>query len=427
MTTTPQASLPAAGIAALDDAERGAVRVIHTSDWHAGKTVRGRLRDDEHAAALGQIAAYTAASEADLVIVAGDLFDTAAPPARAERTVYEALLALVRTGAAVAVTAGNHDHPDRLAAVAPVFDGAGVTLRARPAGPDDGGIATFATRSGVEAVVALVPFVPQRRIVTAQHLICGTVAANTGLYRERMAAIFETLAERFRPDTANILTAHAFFAAAARDGAGERAAHFIDDYAVPSTALPASVQYAALGHVHRAQSIPAACPAWYCGSPLALDFGEADPAKWVLCVDIDPGAPARVTRLPLTAGRAMRTLAGTLDELASAAETDETDDWLRIVVNGDARAGLAADVRDLFGDRAVDVRASSRQRPDTRRRHSTAASPRELFEQYLNAAGAADPDVLALFDRLLDEDATTGDADTPAGIAGAAVTEGRLL
>ena len=418
-------TIPTAGQAAVDAAKRGAVRILHTSDWHAGKTVRGRPRDVEHGAVLAQIAGYAAAGDVDLVIVAGDLFDSAAPPARAEQTVYEGLLALTATQAAVAVTAGNHDHPDRLAAVAPLLDGAGVTLVARPAGADNGGVAVFETRSGVDAVVALCPFVPQRRIVNAQHLICGTAATNAGRYRDRMARIFETLAGRFREDTANVLTAHAFFAAAARDGAGERAAHFIDDYAVPAEALPAAAQYAALGHVHRAQKIPAACPAWYCGSPLALDFGEADPGKCVLMVDIDPAMPARVTRLPLTAGRGMRTVEGELDTLAALAENDETDDWLRVVVTGDAQAGLASRVRDMFGDRAVDVRASAARRPTPRRRIA-AGGPRDLFEQYLRSAGAHDPAVLVLFDRLLDDDTqpdtdntdnATGNTDnTPVGL-----------
>ena len=93
----------------------GAVRVLHTSDWHVGKAIRGRSRAAEHQAVLAEIAGVAEREDVDLVIVAGDLFDTAAPTPEAERIVYRALLDLAAGGRPVVVVAGNHDSAARLA------------------------------------------------------------------------------------------------------------------------------------------------------------------------------------------------------------------------------------------------------------------------------------------------------------------------
>src|SRR5213596_2801936 len=98
------------------------MKLLHTSDWHVGKLLRGRSRADEHREVLAEIAGIAAAEEVDAVLVAGDLFDTAAPSPESEEIVYRALLGLAATGATVVVVAGNHDNPRRLSAVAPLLE-----------------------------------------------------------------------------------------------------------------------------------------------------------------------------------------------------------------------------------------------------------------------------------------------------------------
>ena len=108
------------------------MRILHTSDWHVGKALRGRSRTAEHEAVLAELATVAERDQAQLVLVAGDLFDTATPSPEAERIVYDGLLALAGGGARpVVVIAGNHDNPHRLAAVAPVFAPHGVRVVAR--------------------------------------------------------------------------------------------------------------------------------------------------------------------------------------------------------------------------------------------------------------------------------------------------------
>ena len=120
----------------------------------------------------------------------------------------------------------------------------------------------------------------------------------------------------------NVVAAHAFVHGADASGS-ERAAHLSTAYGVPSTVFPVAAHYVALGHLHRPQTIPGPCPIRYSGSPLALDFGEAGQQKVALVVQASAGTPARVTEVPLTSGRQLRVVKGTLAELRSLTVSDE--------------------------------------------------------------------------------------------------------
>src|ERR1051325_4751350 len=105
------------------------MRLLHTSDWHVGKVLKGQNRLDEQIKALGQIVEVAKAERPDLVIVAGDLYDTASPTADATKVVTRALSALKGTGAEVVAIGGNHDNGPALDALRPWADAAGITLR----------------------------------------------------------------------------------------------------------------------------------------------------------------------------------------------------------------------------------------------------------------------------------------------------------
>ena len=384
------------------------VRILHTSDWHVGKLIRGQSRADEHRAVLAEIAAIAAAESVDLVLVAGDLFETAAPGPASEAIVYRALLDLAQV-APVVVIGGNHDNPRRLSAVAPLLDLGRVRLLAQPARPDDGGVVDLDV-GGTTVRLALVPFVSKRGIVRADQLMRDAAFELNQAYDERMRAIIDGLTSGFSADTVNVVCGH-LFAAGGTLGGGERSAHTIMDYSVASLAFPVTAQYVALGHLHRAQDIPGATRIRYCGSPLQLDFGESGEAKSVSIVDLEPGAPAAVREVALTEGRRLRTITGTLAEIESARGTTD-DDYLRIIVTDTRRAGLADDVRSWFeGDDArvvdVQVRPVDEERATTSRRPDN-ATPSELFSLYLTERGVDDERLVPAFDDLLDELTSAG-------------------
>ena len=378
------------------------MRLLHTSDWHVGKAIRGHSRADEHRAVLAEIVGLAADNSVDLVLVAGDLFETAAPSAEAEGIVYRALLELAGTGAEVAVIAGNHDNGRKLEAVAPVFEAAGrVHVVSQPLGSDKGGVLRLQTRGGEDVRLAMLPFVSQRGIVKAKHLMDLQAYENAQNYAERMRRVIEALASGFESDTVNVLMAHAFVHGG-RLGGGERAAHFIDDYALSAQAFPAEAGYVALGHVHRPQRIAGPGQIHYCGSPLQFDFGEEQQSKQVNLVDIEPDLPPKMTPLPLSSGRPLRAVTGTLSELDALRGDLSDDPWLRVTVREPRSSGLADSVREMLGDRVVDVRVEDSSSPVPRRTSRTGRTPSELFDEFLAERNISDERLRALFSELLD-------------------------
>lgn len=383
------------------------MRLLHTADWHVGRTIRGHSRADEHRAVLAEIAELAQQHAVDVVLVAGDQFDTAAPSAEAEHIVYTALLDLARTGAQVVVVAGNHDNPRRWGAITPLLARSDVHAAATVRRPDDGGVITVETRDGQTARIALLPFVSQRSIVKAETLMAHGGGDHAAHYAERCMRIIDALTADFTTDAVNVVLAHLTVTGGDPAlGGGERAAHTIFDYFVPPQAFPSTSHYVALGHLHLPHRIPGPAPIWYAGSPLALDFGEAErDHKAALLVDVTPDTPARVKQLPLRAGRRLRTLRGSLDDLRARRDQIDPDAYLRIVLDEPPRTGLARAARDEFPG-AVDVSISA-DHDDQRRaveQRDVHGSPHELFARYLADHGGIDEQLTTLFAQLLEEE-----------------------
>jgi exonuclease SbcD len=371
------------------------VKILHTADWHVGRTIRGRSRDDEHIAVLEEIVAIAAAEQVDLTLVAGDIFDVAAPGAGAEEIVYRALLQLASV-APVVMIAGNHDSPHRLRAVAPLLKLGRVVVGSSVQRPEEGGVIEI---PGLPVKLALLPFISKRGIVRVEEILKLEDRELQGEYSARVGNIIASLCGGMTADTVNVLLGHVMVHGG-QTGGGERSAHLFE-YAIPALAFPGHLSYAALGHLHRPQRIPAPAPIWYAGSPLQLDFGEEEQDKSVIVLEVEPGLPARVETRRLRSGRPLRTLRGTLAEITAAA-SDAGDAYLRIELEEKARAGLAEEVRQLLPG-AVEVRlaaSGSGVEPAPRR---LGREPSELFREYLALRNVDDPALLTLFDDLLAE------------------------
>jgi len=395
-------------------------RVLHTSDWHVGKAMRGRSRASEHRQVLAEIAGIAAAEAVDVVVVAGDLFETAAPSPESEEIVYRALLDLAATGATVVVVAGNHDNPGRLRAVAPLLEMGSVQVLTAATRPDAGGVRTLELRSGERLGVALLPFVSQRGIVRVDALMADAAYEHRQAYSDRLASLVALLCGALPADGPSLMVAHAFVQGGATGG-GERRAHVIDDYSVSSQAFPATVGYVALGHLHRAQAIAGATAIRYCGSPLQLDFGETADVKGVNVVDLEAGVPARVRDVPLRAGCPLVTLTGTVEAIVAAAGSVDPQSWIRARVDEPRRVGLADELRAGLGDlgeRVVDVTVidSAASAAPSRAAAREGRAPRELFADFLAERGEADERLGRLFDELHDEVVSaSSESDADAG------------
>lgn len=376
------------------------MRLLHTSDWHVGKTIRGRSRHGEHQEALGEIVTITADKNVDVVLVAGDLFESAAPTPESEELVYSTLLQLGETAQHVFVVAGNHDNSHRLRAVTPLLALGNVHLQSEAVPPESGGVRQLMI--GDERLnIALLPFVSQRGIVRAAALMEHAAFEHANVYAERLRVLIELLSSEFSPDAVNVIMAHGFVLGAS-PGGGERAAHLVDEYGLTAQAFPSTASYVALGHLHRPQKIAGAAPIHYCGSPIQLDFGEQRQTKQVNIIDVHAGAPAKVTAAKLSAGRELRTVSGTLADLRSL--DDIGDHWLRVRVDEARRADLADDVRTILGERVVDVELIREDSDEhVQRRRRIGRDPMETFTEYLDELGIEDDRLKAMFSDLLDD------------------------
>ena len=377
------------------------MRFLHTADWHVGKTLKGRSRLDEQEQVLREIVGIARAHEVDAVLVAGDLYDTAAPSAEAQKLVNRTLLGLAKDGVEVIAIAGNHDHAATIDAYRGFAKAAGITLVGTVRTAANGGLVEFTARStGERATLAVLPFLSTRYAVRAAELVAGTPADHTSAYDQQLRDILGKLSAGFRDDAVNLVMAH-LTVLDGRMGGGERAAQSIFEYAVPAGIFPVDAHYVALGHLHRRQTVAASCPVHYSGAPLAVDFGEQENTPVVCVVDAAPGTPAAVTDVPIQAGRRLRTLRGTVPELSVLGEM-VGDDFLRVWVREPARAGLREEVTALLPN-ALEVRidpefaaplAATRPSPEPGR------TPVELFGEYLGSRGVADQRVAELFRTL---------------------------
>lgn len=376
------------------------MKILHTSDWHVGKVLKGHSRTQEQIAVLNEIVKVAEAERPDLVVVAGDLYENPAPIPEATRIVVRALSALRRTGAAVVAIAGNHDNGAALHALRSWADAAGITVRGT-VGPADDHVISGVTAGGEPWRCVALPFLSQRYAVRATEMFDLTGAEANQTYAYHLQRLLATLTRGFGSDAVNLITAHLTVFGATLGG-GEREAHTIQAYAVPATVFPASTHYVALGHLHRQQALNAPCPVHYSGSPIAVDFGEEENTPGVLLVEVTPDTPARVREVPLSAALPLRTVRGSLADL-EAVEPGEA--WLRVYVREKPRAGLREAVQELL-PRALEVRidpevlAETDTAPSTRRE---GRSPRDLFAGYLAERGHDDPAVCQLFDRLYAE------------------------
>jgi len=387
------------------------MRILHTSDWHVGKVLKGRDRHDEQVAVLGSIVAAARDEDVDVVLVAGDLFETAAPSPKAQGLVMRTLMALRADGRQVVAIAGNHDNQGLIDAVyRPVLGELGLHVLGTPKRPDAGGTLSLRTRGGEDLRVAALPFLSHRYAVRAAEVLLHESAEHTLDYARRVGQLVALLTAGFTPDAVNVVMAHVTLLGGRRGG-GERGAQTALDYELPARMFPASAHYAALGHLHRQQEIPAACPAFYSGSPLAIDFGEEANESVALVVTAAPDIRADVRPVPLAGGRPLRTLRGTLEEVIAAGE-QAGDAYLRVVLAEPGRAGLGDLVRDKLPN-ALEVQLDDEHRPRPGagagvRASRAGRSPQQLFGDYLAEQNLDDPRIAAMFGDLLDT--VTGEA-----------------
>lgn len=282
---------PGAGLAP----KNGAFRVLHTSDWHLGKMLVERSREEEHQRFLDFLLAQVRELAVDVLIVAGDLFDTANPPQSAAAQYYNFLSALSRQSPCqVVIVAGNHDSPAQLEAPRLVLKALGAhVLGALPEAPADS-LVVLPSRAAPRLVVAAVPFLRDRDLRTGQpgqSAAAITRELAQGIRRRYDEAALA--AQCWRDQGLPVLATGHLAVTGCSVSESERDIHVGGLGAVGWDCFPPAFSYVALGHLHRPQAAGNHPAIRYSGSPLPLSFGEAGDKKELRLLDFMGGGLAR--------------------------------------------------------------------------------------------------------------------------------------
>lgn len=283
------------------------MRVLHTADFHAGKTLRGYDRTPEIHDALQEIAGLARSEKVDAVLVAGDLFDGVNPSAGAEAAVFEFFLRLKEQGIPSVVIAGNHDSASRLHSLSGLLNWVGAGVVAQPSSDISQVVRRLETASG-PLVVGALPYFSERRVVKAAELWGADPSEWKQKYREGLEKFLRMLGSQFTPSAVNMLMLHATFDGAVASGS-DRGVKFDQEhhYTLGTQQLPPSANYVALGHVHKPQTMSVSPLTAYSGSIIQLDFGEGGEKKQVNLIEAQAGRPTQLHALPLVSGKELRT------------------------------------------------------------------------------------------------------------------------
>ncbi|MBE9185050.1 exonuclease SbcCD subunit D [Microcoleus sp. LEGE 07076] len=338
------------------------MRIIHTADWHLGRRFRGIDRTSEIAIALEQMLKQAKELDVDAVLVAGDIFDVPNPPAYAERIAYHFFCELQAAGIPAIAIAGNHDSASRIDSIAQLLSLAGVRALGKPKRSADGGTIHLNTKNGKLCVGAM-PFASEQRLLDANSLWHSGDANRRQNYREIVADLLQNLTRDFRDNTVNMLMGHMSIDGA-RLAKSEVAYYTRDKYLHSSQTLPPEAQYVALGHIHIHQRIVNNSPAYYSGSLIQLDFGEAEQEKGFCLIEVEPGSQAKVEFKSVACHKPLKVLKCDNDNLDAVLEAHQYHPgFLKVIVDLDSpQIGLADRVRQICSQ-AVSIEPRYRDSP----------------------------------------------------------------
>ncbi len=306
--------------------ENRPIRILHTADWHLGREFHGADLTEAHQHFFDWLAGQIEERQIDVVIMAGDIFDRALPPAASVELLNEQL-ARLSDGCEIALIAGNHDSMKRLSH-GPLLK-PGIHL---DSGTDGVGRAIPVSHHGIDLLIYPVPYLDP-----------GLTAGELEVEESRHEAVLQAAFDRCRTDLGahpgsprSIAVAHAFVSGA-EESDSERTISIGDADRVPPGLLE-GFDYVAMGHLHRPQQV--ADGIRYSGSPIPLSYSEVGPglSKSVTIIDLPAAGPPSIETVEIPQHREFGRISGTLDELlADGVYEDRRDHWLEITLTDETR------------------------------------------------------------------------------------------
>lgn len=287
------------------------MRILHTSDWHLGKTLEGYSRLAEQEEFIEELCSIVENNNVDFIILAGDVYDTTNPKAAAEKLFYKALMRLNNSGKRpVLVISGNHDSPDRLMAVSPLASELGIIIVGTPKTIIqkgnyefykivDSGEGYIEIEVNGEKIIAINMAYPSEKTLNEVMSDSNDEKEIQKSYSDKIVHILNNLSNKFREDTINVITGH-FYLLGGETEDSERDISLGGTFSVSANMLPENAQYIAMGHLHRRQSVKSSAKhVYYSGSPIQYSKSEITRSKCVYMVDIVPNQEAIVEKIYL--------------------------------------------------------------------------------------------------------------------------------
>lgn len=313
------------------------MRILHTSDWHLGRSFHREGMLAHQAVFIDHLLEVVEQERVDLVLVSGDVYDRALPPVDAVRLADEALARLAASRARVVITSGNHDSAQRLGFSARLIDAAGVHLRTDLAGV---GVPVLLEDSHGPVAVHGLPYLDPETVATVWGLPRRSHQAAMTAAMERVRA---DLARR--PGTRSIVMAHAFVGggALAEPSASDSERDIsVGGVSLVAAALFEGVDYTALGHLHGRHVLTDTVR--YSGSPLAYSFSEAAHTKGSWLVELDAQGVGETTFIEAPVPRRLARLRGDLETLLTdPALAEHEQSWVQATLTDAVRPSQAMD------------------------------------------------------------------------------------
>lgn len=361
------------------------MKILHTADWHIGQRLHERQRTDEHKAFLDWLLNTIQEHQVELLLVSGDIFDTALPSSDSTNLYYQFLYRLFNeTDAYTVITAGNHDSARHLEAPREFLKMGKIYVVGLAKDPAE---CVFPFPPNTPRVmVAAVPYLYETEL---PHVSYETEIEKSERYRERFKALYADCVAAMPVELPKILMGHLFVQGGAI-GDSERNVQIGGATAVHASDFPANVSYVALGHLHRPQTINGTSyPIRYSGSPIPLRFNETGYRKKVYLLELsDDGALTRDEGIEVPIFKELCTVKGDEVAVLSDAMTGEWDGkYIQVTLELNApRVGISDEIRQAFGNRGGDVLSVEVELPDAEPvplpSPEDMKRPEEIFEQF---------------------------------------------
>jgi len=280
------------------------LRLFHTADWHLGHHLHGISRQQEHQHFLDWLLHELHSRQADALIIAGDIFDSANPSSAAQSQLYE-FLVKARTrqpSLDIILIGGNHDSASRLDAPSPILNALGVTVVGGLSRDDQGNIdwerllVPLTNAAGeIKAWCGAMPFLRNADLPSSEQDNDPLISGMKTLYAE----LFAQLQQKAGNGESLVLTGHCYMVNGAVSELSERKILGGNQHALPVELFPDDIAYVALGHLHLAQRVGAHEHIRYSGSPIPLSFDETDYPHQVIQVEIKHAQPVDIVAVKI--------------------------------------------------------------------------------------------------------------------------------